>query len=77
MFGPEVRRRHYMTLFRQSGLNVELQSHLMVGGMQYCTYGDAAYMLRPWLQIAFVPQSTSAEQLLYNKGISAVREAVE
>ena len=61
MFGPEVGRRHDMTLFRQSGFNEELQSHLMVGGMHYCTYGDAAYMLRPWLQVAFVPQSASPE----------------
>ena len=35
IFGPEAGQCHDMTLFRQSGLNEELQSHFMVGGMQY------------------------------------------
>ena len=77
MYGPEVGRRHDMTLYRESGLDGILQSTFNNGGVQYCLYGDAAYILRPWLQTAFPRLGASAEQLWYNKGMSSVREAVE
>ena len=77
MFGPEVGRRHYMTLFRQSGLNEQLVENLSLQDRQYCLYGDAAYVLRPWLQVAFRTHGSPANQLLYNEMMSSVREAVE
>lgn len=77
LYGPEVGRRHDMTLYRQSGMDQQLQSTMVIGGRQYCLYGDPAYILRAWLQVAYDRASATAEQLVYNKGMSSVREAVE
>lgn len=77
LYGPEVGRRHDMTLFRESGLNDVLRDGLMIGGNQYCLYGDAAYVVRPWLQTAFNRVGATPEQSVYNARMSAVREAVE
>lgn len=54
-----------------------LQQHLYIKGKKYCIYGDAAYMLRPWLQIAFPRTIETTRQAEYNKKMSAAREAVE
>lgn len=35
LYGPEVGRRHDMTLYRQSGLDGALREHLLVNGVQY------------------------------------------
>ena len=77
LYGPEVGRRHDMTLYRQSGIDQQLQSHLTIQDRQYCVYGDAAYVLRAWLQTAFPRADATMHQLIYNKDMSAVREAVE
>lgn len=77
MYGPEVGRRHDMTLYRESGLGEVLEAVLVINGKQYCLYGDAAYILRPWLQTAFPRTNASADEIMYNKAMSAVREAVE
>lgn len=77
MYGPEVGRRHDMTLYRQSGIGDELAAVLLIDGKQYCIYGDAAYLLRPWLQTAHPRLNATAAELMYNKLMSAVRTAVE
>lgn len=77
MYGPEVGRRHDMTLYRERNLGAVLQVVLVINGTQYCIYGDEAYVMRPWLQKAFPRLSATAEELLYNTAMSAVREAVE
>lgn len=77
MHGPEVGRRHDMTLYRESGIGAVLEQALVIDGKQYCIYGDAAYMLRPWLQTAFPRVLATPQQVVYNTAMSAVREAVE
>ena len=77
MYGPEVGRRHDMTLYRQSGIDEQLEQHLYINNKQYCLYGDPAYVLRAWLLIAFDRNTATADELLYNKGMSSVREAVD
>ena len=76
MYGPEVNRRHDMTRYGESEWGGIFQSTVNIGGVQYCLYGDTAYIIRPWLQTAFPSLGASAEQLWHNKGMSSVREAV-
>jgi len=77
VYGPEEGRRHDLTLYRKRGMDTLRQQHLSLDNTQYFIYGDAAYMLRPWIQIPF-PRSLAAEpQPDYNKRMSSVREAVE
>ena len=52
LYGPEVGRRHDLTLLRESGLEERLQGCLNIGGRQYYIYGDSAYMMRPCMQVA-------------------------
>lgn len=77
LYGPEVGRRHYMTLYRQSRLILSLQGGLVTVGNKYCLYGDAAYHVRPCLQTAFSLVGATLEQATYSSTISAQREAVE
>ena len=58
LFGPVEGRRHIMTLYRMSSIEELLRNRLLNDGKQYCRYGDAAYSLRPWLQVGF--SNTSA-----------------
>ena len=53
LYAPEVCRRHELTLLRESEVEERLQSCLNIGGRQNYLYGDAAYMMRPWMQVAF------------------------
>lgn len=53
MYGPEVGRRHEITLYRQINMDAVLSSGLNFIGFHNCIYGDPAYMLRPWMQVAF------------------------
>lgn len=44
---PEEGRRHDITLLQHSGIESVLQTNMMISGIQYCLYGNAAYVLRP------------------------------
>ena len=77
MYGPEVGRRHDLTLLRESGLGESLSNCLNVNGRQFYIFGDAAYMLRPWIQVAFPSIGATEAHGLYNALMSAVRVTVE
>ena len=77
LYGPEVGRRHDLTLRRDSGLKGRLQACLNVDGTQFYLYGDAAYMLRPGLQVTFPRAGADVEQVDYITRMSAVCVAVE
>lgn len=77
MFGPEVGRRHDITLYRQSNLDAVLSSTMNINGRQFYLYGDPAYILRPWLQVGFSRTFATPAQLIHNAAMSAAREAVE
>lgn len=44
-------RRHDITLWRRSNLDVQLESILDIDGEQYSIFGDSAYVRKPWLEI--------------------------
>ena len=50
LYGPEVGRRHDMTLLRESGLDQQIQDNMIIYCKQYCLYGDAVYILRAYIQ---------------------------
>ena len=49
---------------------------LVISGVQYYIYGDAAYMVRPWVQAAFSGAMTD-EQSACNTKMAVPRTAVE
>jgi len=53
LYGPVEGRRHVITMYREAGMDDMLQAGLHIGGIQYCIYGDKAYLIRPWMQDAF------------------------
>lgn len=77
LFGPIEGRRPDAYMFNKSVLGAELESNMVIGDKQYNIYGDAAYLLRAWLQTAFPRQTATEEEKRYNKSMSAVRIAVE
>ena len=50
---------------------------LVVDGVQYYIYGDAAYMLRPYMQCPFCTVVATPAQLQFNRDMARVRVAVE
>lgn len=77
MYGLEVRRRHNITLYRQSRMDIILQKSFSITELRFYIYGDSAYMLCSWLQATFSQAWASPEQLQFNTAMSSVRKAVE
>ena len=77
LYGPEVGRRHDLTLLRESKLQDRLQVCLKINGSQFYIYGDAAYMIRPWLQVAYPRTGATPDRQTLNSNISGVCVAVE
>lgn len=71
------RKRHDITLLRHSGIISRLQEFLIIDGMNCCIYGDKAYMLSPWMQIAFDLITVTPEQSVFNTEMSAFRVFVD
>lgn len=59
----------------ESGLYAKLQR--LTHGCIYCIYGDPAYPLRPLLMRPYGGATLTAQQQLFNEGMSTVRQAVE
>ena len=76
LFGPWEGRRHDMTLYHKSGLDDVLPDALVVDGEQHYLYGDAAFMIRPWLQAAFCGNLTEQQEQC-NRTMKVPRSAVE
>ena len=77
LYGPKVGRRHDLTLLRQNRLQDSLQNCLHINGRQFYIYGDAAYVLKPWLQVVFPRAGASFERQIFNTRMSGVRIAVK
>lgn len=76
LYGPVEGRRHDLTMYNESGMDEVLSHSLLIGEHQYCLYGDRAYMLRPWMQVAYTGTVTE-EQEAYNAAMNALRIVVE
>ncbi|XP_070387683.1 uncharacterized protein [Dermacentor albipictus] len=73
--GPYFGSRHDAGILRISRTYEKLEK--LVQGHSYCIYGDPAYPLRPLLLKPYSATSSSGHQLLFNKQMSKVRQAVE
>lgn len=60
-----------------SGPDNLLQNMLLIDGVRYCTYGDTAYMPRPWLQTAFSRVTTGIAELEHSTAMSGDQTAIE
>ncbi|XP_049272389.1 uncharacterized protein LOC119395831 [Rhipicephalus sanguineus] len=73
--GPYPGSRHDAGILGESGLYAKLQR--LTHGCFYCIYGDPAYPLRPLLMRPYGGATLTAQQQLFNEGMSTVRQAVE
>ncbi|KAH7955737.1 hypothetical protein HPB52_003420 [Rhipicephalus sanguineus] len=73
--GPYPGSRHDAGILGESGLYAKLQR--LTHGCLYCIYGDPAYPLRPLLMRPYGGATLTAQQQLFNEGMSTVRQAVE
>ena len=65
-----------MTLYHESGLDAVLSDALVIQGVQHYIYGDAAYLVRPWLQASFRGVMTPNEEAC-NETMKVPRAAIE
>eukprot|EP00171_Calliarthron_tuberculosum_P019568 IDg19568t1 len=77
LYGPVEGRQPDSVMYCRSGMEHFLQENFIIDGVQYCIYGDAAYMLRAWLITAYPRHTATAAQASFNKEMNAVRTAVE
>lgn len=78
--GPVEGRRHVLTLYRASGSNSMPEAGLLILSVQYCAFGDQAYLLHPWMKVSFSARAGAGveEQLEgLNTGMASDRVAVE
>jgi hypothetical protein len=66
-----------MLLYKESGIDDNLRSSLVIFSRQYYLYGDPAYILRPYLQVGFKSSSTTPEKIAFNASMSKVRVTAE
>lgn len=76
-YGPEVGKKHDMTLFQRSGFPTLLSTCLYVNGKQYALFEDSAYIMRSWLQVGLPSVIATVAQGAFNTEMSGVREAAE
>lgn len=77
LYGPEVGSRQDKSLYRQSGLEDELQKSQVIDGIQYYIYGDPAFVLRPCIQLVFNRAFETPKELKFNSSMISALEAVE
>jgi nuclease HARBI1 len=75
--GPVEGRRHAMAILSESGIEEDLAASLHIDGIQYCIYGDSAYVLREYLMVGFDGTFITPEQAAFNKAMSRSRVTVE
>ena len=76
LYGPVEDRRHEMTMYNESGMDNILSKNLVIDGVQYSIYGDKAFTLRLWMQVAYTGE-LRVEKEDYNAAMSALRIVVE
>jgi len=72
LYGPVEGRRHDMTMYNESGMDNILSENLVIDGVQYSFYGDKAYFLRLWMQVAYTGE-LAIEQEEYNAAMNALQ----
>eukprot|EP00171_Calliarthron_tuberculosum_P022352 IDg22352t1 len=71
------RFRHDITMWRPSGLEEQLCEVLLIEGVQYNIYGDAAYSRQQWMGTPAQGANVSAKQKASNQDKSTSRDSVK
>lgn len=77
LHGTYVGRCYDITLYRQSGLDEELQQQSVINGVQFYLYAESTFILRPHLQLALNRSTATAAKQLFNNGMSSLHETFE
>jgi nuclease HARBI1 len=77
LFGLVEGRRHDMFLYKESGIDDNHRSSLVISNRQYYLYGDPACILRPYLQVRFKGSSTTPEEISFNASMSKIGVTAE
>lgn len=77
LYGPEVGRRHDLTLLRNSNWNEILHNSLLIEGNWYYIYGHAAYLMRPWMLRPYIYGLVTPLQRMFNRKMSGLSVSVE
>jgi hypothetical protein len=64
LLGPAEGRRHDMLLYKESGIDDNPRSSLVISNRQHYLYGDPAYILRPYVQVGFKVSPLHLKKLL-------------
>ena len=73
LYCPEESQRHDMTFLHNSVISEAVSFCLLINRKRVYMYGDAAYILRVWMQTALHSVGASEAEAGYNKDMSAVR----
>lgn len=77
MYGPEVGRRNDLTLLRNNGLEEELSKSLLINGRHFYIFGEAAYVLRPYMQCPWSTVVASDNEKAFNRAMNGLCVNVE
>lgn len=66
LFGHEAGYIHELKLLRRSGISEILQENMCIGGKKYYIYGDAAYLIRAWMQVDLPRVTATAGEQAFN-----------
>ncbi|KAK3105969.1 hypothetical protein FSP39_009829 [Pinctada imbricata] len=78
LFGPIEGRRHVAGMLRESGIETQMQRYMTTQNNEvYSVYGDPAYPISPYIIPPFRGGVITAQQMRFNKKMSAVRVSVE
>ena len=77
MYGPVEGRQPDAYLYCKSKMDTVLEENMKVEDVQYCIYGDQAYVLRSWMQTGYPRLLATEEQIQFNNSMNAARVAVE
>jgi DDE superfamily endonuclease len=66
-----------MAIFSESGIEEALAASLHINGIQYCIYGDSAYVLSEYLMTGFDGTGLTPEQATFNKAMRRSRVTIE
>jgi DDE superfamily endonuclease len=66
-----------MAIISESGIEEDLVASLHMDGIQYCIYGDSAYVLREYLMVGFDGTGITPEQAAFNMAMGRFRVTVE
>lgn len=77
MYDPEIRRRHDITLYEQSGIDGVLTDAISVKNHQFYLCGDPADTPSTCLQVVYNSARASIEQVVFNAEMSSMRQGVQ